>query len=135
MISTRLPIQAAATSPGRLFGDLLPWLFLLAGLAVVGGIVILLVRRWLGADGDLPPAQGFTLQQLRELHASGCLDDAEFEKTKAQLIRTLKGHSQRARDSTGSGEHLPLDVPRSDEATGNQQSPTDSSEESPPASS
>ena len=68
-----------------------PWLFItaallvLGGLAVVGFVVIALMRRHY-RDTDSVAEAGFTLQNLRDLHAAGELDDEEFLRAKAQLL-------------------------------------------------
>ncbi len=76
---------ASAGSPGSLFVDILPWLVGLLAVVAIGGVAIYLVRRWLRRP-PRGPAEGFTLQQLRELHATGSLNDDEFERAKAAVI-------------------------------------------------
>ena len=60
-------------SPGRAFGELLPWLVLLVGLVIAGAIIVWLARRVVG--GAAEGTDGFSLHQLRQLHASGELSD------------------------------------------------------------
>ncbi len=79
----------AITSPdGALFGQLLPWLLALLGVVVIGGAGIWAVRRSLNkqsADG----ASGFTLQDLRDMKASGQLDELQFERARDAMIGRL----------------------------------------------
>lgn len=77
-------LASAGSSAGDLFGEILPWLGALAALVVVGGVVIYALRRSLG--GGPAPAEGFTLHDLRRMHAAGTLSDQEFERAKAALI-------------------------------------------------
>lgn len=56
---------------------------------VIATIVIRLVRRWYKAS-DLPPASGFTMADLRQLHRDGKMTDEEFERAKALIT---KAHS------------------------------------------
>jgi hypothetical protein len=80
-----------ATSAGELFPSLLPWLLALLGLVIVGGGVLLLVRRWLRSDeADGPADVGFTLQDLRDMHRVGELSDEEFERAKSAMIEQVQ---------------------------------------------
>lgn len=81
----------AAANPGSTaFGELLPWLIVLLVLAIVGGLVIMALRRWVRSP-DAAPKEGFTLHELRQLHAAGQLSDEEFQRAKAALIERVKG--------------------------------------------
>ena len=73
----------------QLLADILPWLIALVAFVVVGGVVIYFVRRRLSADAG-PTGDGFTLHDLRQLHAAGELSDSEFERAKAVMIGRLK---------------------------------------------
>ncbi len=90
----RGPGALAAVSPGGLFQHVLPWLAVLALLVVAGGVAVWFVRRWLGRSGASGPA-GFSLQELRQLHAQGRLTDDEFERAKASIIGRVKGDDPR----------------------------------------
>jgi membrane protein implicated in regulation of membrane protease activity len=83
-------IIATASPSSTAFRELLPGLIALLVLAVIGGIVIMLVRRWVRSS-EAPPEEGFTLHDLRQLHAAGRLSDEEFERAKATLIERVKG--------------------------------------------
>lgn len=78
-----------ADKSSRLFGDVLPWLLVLIGVVLIGSIAIYFIRRWLRGGGPSAP-QGFTLEDLRQLHAGGELTDEEFERAKATMIGRLK---------------------------------------------
>ncbi len=83
-MSSGLQLASSPSSAGSAFGEMLPWLAGLAALVVAGGVVIYFLRRSLGR-GDTP-SEGFTLQDLRDLHARGSLSDEEFERAKSTLI-------------------------------------------------
>ena len=82
-------IVAQSTAPaGNLFGDLLPWLGLLVVIVLIGGGIAIWLRRRL-MSGNAAGAVGFTLGDLRELHARGEISTEEFEKAKSQMIAGL----------------------------------------------
>jgi membrane protein implicated in regulation of membrane protease activity len=85
------PIIATADPSQAIFGEVLPWLIALLLFAVVGGIVIMVMRRWVRSSEDGPSGEGFTLHDLRQLHAAGRLSDEEFQQAKARLIERVKG--------------------------------------------
>ncbi len=74
----------SSTSPDRAFGELVPWLLLLIGVVVVGAVIIWLARRAVDRASD--SGGGFSLHELRQLHASGQLSDEEYERAKASII-------------------------------------------------
>ena len=88
-----LALGLSADKSSRLFADIAPWLIVLVGVVLVGGVLIYLLRRWLRGDqsGSLG---GFTLQDLRDLHKAGELSDEEFDRAKAQMIGRLKSAAQ-----------------------------------------
>jgi hypothetical protein len=100
---TRIAAQSADSS--RLLADVLPWLLVLIGVIVVGGVIIYYVRRSLYGDGS-SSGGGFTLQDLRDMHASGELSDEQFERARAQMIGRLKGEPKPPRGER-EPEHLP----------------------------
>lgn len=70
-----------------LFSDVLPWLILLFGLVIAGGVIIFWARRSLQAAATQNAnAAGFSLHELRELHKNGELTDEEFERARAAII-------------------------------------------------
>jgi hypothetical protein len=82
------PLLASVSSDTSTFGDLLPWIMLLLGMVVIGAIVIAWVRRLTQQDSGVD-APGFTLQQLRDMHAEGLLNDEEFARAKQEMIEQL----------------------------------------------
>jgi uncharacterized membrane protein len=82
-------VFAQSTAPaGNLFGDLLPWLGLLVVIVLIGGGIAIWTRRRL-MSGDAAGSVGFTLGDLRDLHARGEISTEEFEKAKSQMIAGL----------------------------------------------
>lgn len=73
------------------------WGFVLIGLVVAGLVVVLVVRRKMSEEGDGPTGGGgFTLADLRDMHASGKMTSDEFERAKHVLVEGLKAASRRA---------------------------------------
>jgi hypothetical protein len=84
------PLATAAGPPaGNLFGQVWPWLAALLGLVAVGTLVLYLLRRCV-VHAETRRGEGFTLQDLRDLHASGALSDEEFERAKASIIGQVR---------------------------------------------
>jgi hypothetical protein len=52
-------------------------------------IATFIFRRKVKEPDETPPA-GFTLSDLRQLHQSGKMNDAEFERAKAKLLAVTK---------------------------------------------
>ncbi len=89
-----------ASRPGQLLPDVLPWLVVLLVIVVAGAIVLAFLRRAARAS-DAPGTEGFTLHDLRTLHARGDLTDAEFARAKAAVIAR----------AGGAGSENPVDPP------------------------
>lgn len=107
-----------------LWSDVAPYLAGLGGLLVIGAVVIILVRRSVrGTPGGT--AHGFTLEELRELHRSGQLSDAEFRHAKEAMIRQLKP----SEPPSGTREDTSDSPPSSDAAHADNHTPP---EEPPP---
>ena len=69
---------------GSALTEILPATILLLVVVIAGGIVILRVRKMIkGNCKNEPP---FTLEQLREMHENGELNDEEFERAKAAML-------------------------------------------------
>jgi uncharacterized membrane protein len=83
-------LSDAGEKSGQVLSEILPWLIVLAGVVLAGGVVIYFIRRSIKGDGDASGGGGFTLQDLREMHAAGELNDEEFERAKAQMIGRAK---------------------------------------------
>src|ERR1043165_262191 len=91
-IST-VPPQAASGRHTQA-GDVIPWLILLIGFILAGGVLIYFVKRWTKQD-QASSAAGFTLQDLRELHARGELSEEEFQSARRAMIGRLAETSKR----------------------------------------
>ncbi len=88
--ATRWPaVSTAAAGPasGSIFSDV--GLAVLGLLVIVGGVVLLSLRRRLGRD-EPSPATGFTLHELREMHARGELTDEEFQRARTALLAGVR---------------------------------------------
>ncbi|MAJ45998.1 MAG: hypothetical protein CBC35_01705 [Planctomycetes bacterium TMED75] len=83
------PELAAINQQGGSFAELLPWLLLLVGIVVVGAVAISFVRRWMKDDGR-PRQIGFTLTDLRQMHADGRLSKEELDKAEQHLIKKVR---------------------------------------------
>ncbi|XOV74284.1 MAG: SHOCT domain-containing protein [Phycisphaerales bacterium] len=66
------------------------WVVVLLVVVVLGGVLVLLVRKGARGDSDRP-ALGLSLADLREMKADGRLTDEEFERAKAMVIGQLGG--------------------------------------------
>ena len=83
------PIATQVPPSGQLIGDLWPWLFALVVLVAVGGIAISAVRKWMRSDNSAVSG-GFTLQNLRELHANGKISDDELKQAEQAMIQQVR---------------------------------------------
>lgn len=75
----------------------MPWAIALVALAVVGAVIIWLVRRAIASPKD-DAAEGFTLQGLRELRDRGEISEEEFERAKEAMIGRIAGSATAAPD-------------------------------------
>lgn len=71
------------------FGELVAALSALLALMVAGYVGVILVRRRFRQTQQPMPTEAFTLDQLRELHASGQLTEAEYERARAKMAERL----------------------------------------------
>ena len=85
----------------------------LIGAILVGFIIIGLVRRW--AKSDSPTMSGgFSLSDLRRLHAEGGMSREELERAEKQVINRVRGDA----DTTASTRRKPAtDLDPTSEAT------------------
>ena len=66
--------------------DALWWgLVLVLGIGILGAAVFAL-RRWIFSSKGTQPGPVWSLQHLRELHASGQITDAEFQQLRDQML-------------------------------------------------
>lgn len=75
----------ATGDSSSLFGDLLPYMGILLGIVIIGGIILYKIRRSI-RDEKVGSVDGFTLEDLRNLHASGKLTDQEFQQAREAMI-------------------------------------------------
>jgi len=75
-------------------GPVVWWLLVLLGLLVAGFVAVAQVKRRLMRHED-PSGPGFTLSDLRALHRSGKMTDAEFEKAKEVVVAAAKKAAER----------------------------------------
>jgi len=86
------PIGAAAGA-GMLAGeqavrrmyDLMLACAILIGLLVLGGAILMLVRRWV-LENDRRQQAGDALEQIERLHRQGALSDGEFDRARRALL-------------------------------------------------
>lgn len=71
------------------FNAIWPWLLVLLGVVLAGGIVIGLIRRWM-RTGDTAPTIGFTLSDLRTLQAEGRISKEELERAEHAMIKRVR---------------------------------------------
>lgn len=71
-----------AQDPSR---EIFFWLGAIVVAAIVLGVIAMVLRKLLLGQ-DEAPAIGFTLADLRELHASGEMTDAEFAQAKGKML-------------------------------------------------
>ena len=64
-------------------------------LVIVGFVIVSYLRRQVLEQSE-DQAGGFSLAQLRQMHRDGKLSDAEFEKSKAILVATIKAATEKA---------------------------------------
>ncbi len=91
---------ADAPPNGSLFAHVLPWLVALLGVVVIGGAGIWVVRRLVRQESD-GGAGGFTLQDLRDMKASGQLSDEEFDRARDAMIGRLSEPSGAEHEQDG----------------------------------
>ncbi len=91
---------ADASPGGSLFAHVLPWLVALLGVVVIGAAGIWVVRRLVRQESD-GGAGGFTLQDLRDMKASGQLGDEEFNRARDAMIGRLSEPSEAEQEQDG----------------------------------
>lgn len=80
--------------------EVMLWLTLLLGAVLVGGFVILAIRRRYHSTKDQMIAMSFNLQTLREMRDQGELTEEEFKKACEHLHRDVEEGT--SRPDTGS---------------------------------
>ena len=82
----------------------------LVALVIAGWITVWQVRRRL-TQPDESSGAGFTLSDLRRLHKSGQMSDAEFERAKAKVVEAARAAAERDAAAGGAGAALPAEFP------------------------
>lgn len=82
--------------------SIVKWSLLLVVFIVIGWVTVWQVRRRL-TKADETSGAGFTLSDLRQLHKSGQMSDAEFERAKARVVDAAKRAAQRELTEKSSG--------------------------------
>lgn len=95
MHALAVSILAQTQSVGPIFF----WLLVLLGLVVLVAAVAPWLRRWYYSDQSTADV-GFTLGDLRRLHAEGQMTDEEFERAKARIIAGARRALERQASET-----------------------------------
>jgi hypothetical protein len=66
------------------------WSLVLVAVVIGGFWLVSILKRRLKSGDDEPASIGFTLSDLREMHRSGQLSDAEFERARTKMAASLK---------------------------------------------
>jgi hypothetical protein len=77
-------------------GSILTYSLVLLALIFAGWVTVWQVRRRLTRPDETSGA-GFTLSDLRQLHKSGQMTDAEFERAKAKVVEAARRAAERDR--------------------------------------
>ena len=86
-MNTPLLITLAQIEPvGDRYMNIMVALGCLALAAIVLGVVFFFIRKWFQQTSTPPPQIGFTLADIRQMHAQGLLSDDEFEQSKRQMM-------------------------------------------------
>ena len=110
-------LQFATASRSSNLWDVLPWLGVLMIVAIVGGVIILIARR-MASESSESAAVGFTLHDLRQLHAAGELSDEEFARARDSMIGRVRANaspqpedepSDEADEDPGGGLQSPIE--------------------------
>lgn len=95
-------------------GSILTYSLILLALIFAGWITVWQVRRRLTRPDETSGA-GFTLSDLRQLHKSGQMTDAEFERAKAMVVEGARRAAERDRvaaERAAAGVPAPRGPPR-----------------------
>ena len=97
-------IQNQSTTPESLFGDMLPWLGMLAIIVLVGGVLAIWIRRRL-TNNSSSQSIGYTLEDLRILHERGELSREEFDLARQAMIKGVRGGSENPPEDIDNSEN------------------------------
>lgn len=73
------------------------WAIALVMLVLVGFGMVVWARRRMHETETAAPSAGFTLSDLRAMHQSGKISDAEYERAKAKIIATARAPAAKSR--------------------------------------
>lgn len=91
MLLANLLILAQRSRQAEWLSQTLLWLGILGLGVIVGGFVLMVLRKRLHDTHSRPGDPPFTLSDLRRLHRSGQLSDEEYERAKQQIIALSTG--------------------------------------------
>lgn len=91
---TRLHIQSLAQNAENTSAIWIAVVVLMFAV-VLGGVLVVLLRKRFRSGGSEGPALGLTLADLRAMKADGRLSEEEFERAKAMVIGELGGKVER----------------------------------------
>ncbi len=66
---------------------MMPWLMLVAGVLLVGGVVVYRVKKWMNRKEE-SAGSAFNLSTIRALHKRGELTDEQYEKIRQKILLT-----------------------------------------------
>ncbi len=69
---------------GGTFSEIFPAIILLLAFAIIGGVVILVLRKKL--KSNMPTSRTFTLVELRKLRDEGKIDECEYERARQSIL-------------------------------------------------
>lgn len=102
MMATHAPRFSLASTPsvapGELFMAIMPWLIVLVVIIFAGWILLSLIRRS-SRNSDSLLNDGFTLGQLRKMHARGELTSEEYEQARGIILGHHAGPAKHAPDA------------------------------------
>ena len=87
-----MPWATTPAPPQSTISEIWPVLLVLVGVVLAGFILIGIVRRWMKSDAS-DDRVGFTLSDLRTLHAEGKLSREELEVAERQMIAKVREHA------------------------------------------
>lgn len=99
-------LPAAANGGSEAAADIWLWGGVLIGVAAVALVLMLLARRRLFHAGKGTP-EAWTLQDLRQLHASGQLTDEEYANLRAQILAATGGGADTGETAGRDGKARP----------------------------
>jgi hypothetical protein len=97
--------QTSSARSGQASAIIVPLVILIA-VVVLGGLIVMAVRRWTVKSADALP-DGFTLQGLREMRDRGEISEDEFIKAKQTMITRVQAALVPDEDECGDTDNPP----------------------------